>query len=274
MTVLTQPRSTLLEQRRVGGTVWRVAAAAVVGDRAMFPKERAALFGMAGVAGLVDGVLHQQLGTGGTVRIVAIRAGHFAGMYRVYRDALELRALGLVTAFANLRLRDLAENRIVRHVHLVATAAREIMILMLAARPVHPFAGLVATKAHFVLGVGGRSRLDFLLAAEDHVRVVLGILDVLIAAAMARLTRGRPSISLDAVTSLVDRHDPSILLVVAFGAHCVAGKGILRHAVGAIRAQIRKRLGITGMSAGGESERRDPEREREKRCRAVHCCSP
>ena len=59
--VLAQPGCALFEQGRVHGSVRRMAIAAIVRHRAVLPQERAALFGVAAVAGLIDRALDQQV---------------------------------------------------------------------------------------------------------------------------------------------------------------------------------------------------------------------
>ena len=70
--LVAQHGSAHLQQVFGGGAVGVVAVGAVVADRLMVVHEGAALFHVAGVAGLIDAVALHQLGTNGTMRIVAI----------------------------------------------------------------------------------------------------------------------------------------------------------------------------------------------------------
>src|SRR5512142_1145729 len=67
------------------GSVRRMAVGAVLGHRLVFPQERPALFGVAGVTGLGHRCLLQQLGTGPSMRIVAVGTHDLAGVDRVSR---------------------------------------------------------------------------------------------------------------------------------------------------------------------------------------------
>jgi hypothetical protein len=96
-----------------------MATRAIFRDGLMFPKERSALFGMAGKAGLVKCGLLQHLRACGTMRVVAIRTSHLSGCERVGRDLVRLGTLGLVTGKADLTLSLLAANFVVFAVNLV-----------------------------------------------------------------------------------------------------------------------------------------------------------
>jgi len=61
MALLAQPRSTRLEQGSIGRAVRRMTVAAIIDHRAVFPEEGTAFFGMAGIAGFIQGILDQQL---------------------------------------------------------------------------------------------------------------------------------------------------------------------------------------------------------------------
>ena len=83
MALLAKEWRSGLQQVVAGGAVGRMAIRAVICDGAVFPQERAALFGMAGVAGLIDRCFDQQLRSDGSMRVVAIAAGHLAGIQRM-----------------------------------------------------------------------------------------------------------------------------------------------------------------------------------------------
>ena len=110
---------------------------------------------MAGVAGVVDRVLDEQLRTGRAVRVVAIRARHLrrvgqaGGGERMSGDAPHLRALRLVAPEADFGLRRLAQHLLIRRVDVVTVGARHATALVLTAGPVRSrqHLGLVAREA-------------------------------------------------------------------------------------------------------------------------------
>jgi hypothetical protein len=69
-----------------------MAGGAIFHHRRMLIEERAAPFGMTLVAGLVDRALDQQLGIGGSVRVMAIRTGNLSFPKRHVSRAINLRA--------------------------------------------------------------------------------------------------------------------------------------------------------------------------------------
>ena len=127
-----------LQQRRHIGTVRGVAVSAILNNGCMLPQERAALFRVAGVAGLRDGVLHHQPRPGGTVRVVAVGAGDFPFEDGMSREAMKLGTLVLMATEAHFRLSELVQHLLVRVVHLMAVCASYALPLMRAARPVCP----------------------------------------------------------------------------------------------------------------------------------------
>ena len=86
----------------------------------MVPQERATLLRMAGVAGFVDVVLDQLLRTGGTMRIVATRAGDLAFFHRMMRELVGVGALLLVAGKADFSLLGLVAHLVFCFVHRVA----------------------------------------------------------------------------------------------------------------------------------------------------------
>ena len=145
------------EQLVMVGTMRLVTVDATLADRRVFPEERPPLFGVAGVADVVDGIGVQQ-GTGRrAVRVVAVDAGHLALWKRHVRTLAELRTLLLVTLEAGLGdalpglkagVRDLLHG-------IVAVGAAEIALLVPRSRPVHASATLVAGQALGILDVHG-----------------------------------------------------------------------------------------------------------------------
>ncbi len=147
----------------------------------MFPQERAAEFGMAVVAGAVDGAASEQLLGVVAVRAVAVGAGHLAVPHRVSIRLHRLRALVLVAVEAHLGLGRRRENRVALGVHGMAVDAGDRVVVMLAAMPGE--AGLVEMAFHAiaVLLLNGTRRVEAerryrraLLATPDTARVVAG----------------------------------------------------------------------------------------------------
>ena len=75
MALLAEPRHARLQQVRVHGAVRAVAERALFADGRVLPEERAALLGVARVAGLVHGGLREQARPVRPVRVVAVAAG-------------------------------------------------------------------------------------------------------------------------------------------------------------------------------------------------------
>ena len=76
--LLAEHGGTRLQERRHIRPVRRMAVGAVFNDGRVFPQKRSALFRVACVAGLGNGVLHHQARACGTVRVVAVGAANFA----------------------------------------------------------------------------------------------------------------------------------------------------------------------------------------------------
>lgn len=117
---------------------------AVFRRRLMLPKEWAALVGMAGVAGLVDGVLGQIALARGAVRVVASGTAHFAFADWMTERLGQAGALILVAGQADVGLQNFVEYRILRDVGGVATDACDIFGLVTAALPMHQLLAVVA----------------------------------------------------------------------------------------------------------------------------------
>ena len=99
----------------------------------MLMDEGSALFGVAGVAGVVDAVALEQFRAGRAVRIMAIRADHLAFRHGVMRRTVHLGALLLVAGVADFGLGSALAYLVVVVVDLVAGAAGNIGSVMLAA---------------------------------------------------------------------------------------------------------------------------------------------
>ena len=90
------------EQLFMVGTMRLMTVDAIFADGRVFPEERPPLFGVAGVADVVDGIGVQQ-GTGRrAVRVVAVDAGHLAFGQRHVRTLSEFGTLLLVTLGSSL----------------------------------------------------------------------------------------------------------------------------------------------------------------------------
>ena len=76
MTPLTQERRSLLEEVGNIRAMGVMAIRAVLGDRQVVPDERSAFFRMTLIASVVYRIAFHQLGSGRTVRIMAVRADY------------------------------------------------------------------------------------------------------------------------------------------------------------------------------------------------------
>ena len=110
-----------------------MAVGAVLNDGRVFPQKRSALFRVAGVAGLGDGVLHHQARASRTVRVVAVGAANFAFEDRMPRKAMKLGALILVATETDFRLGKFVQHLLLRVMHLVTIRARHALLLVCTA---------------------------------------------------------------------------------------------------------------------------------------------
>src|SRR5215468_411160 len=151
--LLAQPRPRDLQQEVVDRAVRIVAVQAVLAHRGMLPQERAALLCVTFVAIVVDGGLIQKSLAVGAMRIVAAGARHLAFANRHVRRAPNFRALVLVTLETGVRLGQLGQLELGRHVGHdgVAIGAGESARLMRTAAPQRPLSLLVARKADRVV---------------------------------------------------------------------------------------------------------------------------
>src|SRR5687767_5410478 len=100
--LLTKVGTRPYQQLVMVGTMRLVTVDTTLADGRVFPEERPPLFGVAGVADVVDGIGVQQ-GTGGrAVRVVTVDAGHLAFGQRHVRTPAELGPLLFVTLEAGL----------------------------------------------------------------------------------------------------------------------------------------------------------------------------
>ena len=163
----------------------------------MLLNKRPALFGVAGVAGVVDGIFGDQLGSGGTVNIVAIRTGHLALGNRMVGWLAKLGTLLLVAGVADLCLGRLLQHFVCFRVHLMATIAGDVGRLVLTALPKGLLVIIVVTTlANQASFFGGHRRDTAKFFTESSVRFgqlfdISRFVGVCLAGAMARKTGGR-----------------------------------------------------------------------------------
>src|SRR6185295_10883476 len=147
--LLAEERNRGLLQLQVVRSVRRMTVQAVLADRRMLPKERAALFGVAAVALLVDRGRFDHLRGLGAVRVVAIDAGDLSFADRMVRGLPGVGAHVLVAGEALLGHRLLLELGMLRlwRVDAVAGDARQAARLVAAVVPEELFAARVAALA-------------------------------------------------------------------------------------------------------------------------------
>ena len=151
---VAQEGRTSLQQALGSGAVRVVASGAVFGNRLVVVHEGAALFHVAGVAGLGDAVALHEAGACGAVHVVAVRASHLAFGHRVVRGLVGQRALFFVAGVADFGLRGFVTHLVFCHVHLVAGGAGYVTCLVGAAFPMRALGVLgVAVLAGTVAGI-------------------------------------------------------------------------------------------------------------------------
>jgi hypothetical protein len=123
----------------------------------MLPQEGAAFFRMALITGVVDRRLEQLPWPEGTMRVVAVAAGHLLLVDRVAGQPLYLSALRLVAGKADIGLGKLAQHPVLPGMYLMAGGTGDVGKLVLAPGPVDPLAVLMALQTGSIL-LGDRSR--------------------------------------------------------------------------------------------------------------------
>ena len=151
VTLLAQQRRPLHEQRWMDGAVRRVTIRAVLRNRRVLPQERTALLRVAGVAGLIQRGLEQELRRHGPMNLVAGVAGHLRKAHWMHRRLVELRTLALVAGVTDLRLLSDRQNWIVRCVNLVAARAGDSVPAVRTTLPGDTVLILMATETDLVL---------------------------------------------------------------------------------------------------------------------------
>lgn len=170
----TQHWSCLHQQLVSIGAMRTVAIHAVLAHRGMLPEERPALFSVAGVADVVDGIGFQQLLSGASMWVVAIHTTHLALGYWHMRLLAELGALLLVAGlagFSDAGFFHQAVGREPRH-RVVAVGAGQLVGGMRGARPVDALTSRMAIQA--LAGLFGNGCAPFLGKTNDQV-FVLGV---------------------------------------------------------------------------------------------------
>ncbi|MEX2468614.1 MAG: hypothetical protein WD396_02555 [Pseudohongiellaceae bacterium] len=145
MALLAEEGRTGSHQPPVRGAVWRMAAAAVLGYRCMFPQKRPAFFGMAIKALLIECEGCQFSRTGATVWCMTVSAGHLPGTQWMAGGLKNFRSLALMTVRALLIDLLETEHRICKRMQSMTTGTTQIGKFMRAAYPV--MAGLVFMTA-------------------------------------------------------------------------------------------------------------------------------
>lgn len=159
MAPLAEERALGHEKFVVVRPVGRVAGGAVLLHRGMFPEERAALFGVTLVAGLVEDVGLDVLVRGRPVRIVTIGATDLALADRVVGELLQVRLDVQVAGDAEIRGVRLGQVCVVAAVDFVATRAAQALALVGTGIPV-----LSPSLVAFHAGVGLLGHRDRSLA--------------------------------------------------------------------------------------------------------------
>lgn len=211
VTLLAKHRRACLEHAGDDAAVRVVAVGAVFCDWIMLVHERAAFFGMAGVAGVVRAVAFDQLGSDRAMRIVAIGADHLAFGNRVVGRTIDLRALFLVAGVADFCLRRAVADLVIVAVDFVTGIAGHIGIVMRAAIPMRAIRVFdVAVHADCAAFIGRQCELP----DEHAIRVVVGrFLGVLEAGAMAADAVGNPRVAGKAMCGLA--HVGQVFFVMA-----------------------------------------------------------
>jgi len=159
VTLLTQQRRTLPQQRRMHGPVGRVTQAAVLGHGRVLPQKRPALLGMTGETRVVDGRSQQRVLATAAVRRMALRARHALVANRMRECHRALRALPLMTAEAHLRLLASIEHAIAARMYRVTARTRDLIERMRAAMPRGAGVARVAAETHGILILGRHGTL-------------------------------------------------------------------------------------------------------------------
>lgn len=227
VTLLAKVGSCRNQQLVVIGAMYGVAVGAVLAHWRMFPKERSALFGVAGVADDIGAFRLQQRLGGATVRIVTVDARHLAFRQRHVRSFVEFGALLLVTGCAgvvDVTLGEQARNRIFFH-RIVAICATQLAVGVNRAGPMQLAAAFVTPHALPILSL---YRCAPALGEANQQRLVCWIFRVQGTGAMAGFT----NLFFSFVFRIQPKHfrmqsatEMSIFLVVAGNAGFLADVG-------------------------------------------------
>ena len=163
------------QQRLVRTAVRIVAIEAALTNRRMLPQKWTALFRVALIALVVDGVGGNQALRLGAVRVVAVRAKHFFFAKGVMRWLEERNPNLFMASRAELLLARLRQQFVVAAVNLMAVNAGQLGFVVLAAMPHCDITARVASQTDRILR-GGRlifceihQAADAATAAASHV---------------------------------------------------------------------------------------------------------
>jgi len=157
MALLAEQGRKLGQQFLVVAAVWPMAQGAIFAGWRMFPKEGAAFFGVAGVAGFVDAGFLQQEIVRAVVRVVATAATHFAKPQGVAAGFEGVGTALFMAGKTGFLLSEGVKHPVPWPMHLVAGCAADPGGLVPAAKPAKPPVVLMAANTDFVLlprGVG------------------------------------------------------------------------------------------------------------------------
>lgn len=184
--LLTQERTRNIQQLVIVRAVRRVASQAAFLGRRVLPEERAAFFGVAAIAHIIDALFFQQRRGDGTVRVVTIHAAHFAFEYGHVRTLPELCALLFVASQACLGDTACSQRRVSGEFGhwIMAITAAELVAGVCRTSPVQTIAAFVATQALGGLHLDWRAPFS---GIADQEVAVLRVFDVKRAGAVTRL---------------------------------------------------------------------------------------
>ena len=146
VTLLAQERARGNEQHFLVGTMRLVAVETVLANRRMLPDERAALFGVAGIADVIHRVRIEHRSGRRAMRVVAAFAGHLAlrqGHMRAFAELGALLLMAGVAGLGNARFLQQTGGGEPRH-GVVAVAACDLVRGVRRTGPVNALPPLVA----------------------------------------------------------------------------------------------------------------------------------
>ena len=124
--LLAQERTAHPQHAVLGGAVGIVTDGTVFAHWGVFPQEWAAFLGMALVTGLVDSVLHQLRGAGGSMGVMTVGTYHLGLPYRMAGSSEALGAFILMALETDIGLGGLRQDRVVQTYRIVTIHAGQI----------------------------------------------------------------------------------------------------------------------------------------------------